>query len=66
MDRIINKIYDIFMDKLRDLELGHVLKDNDLCELWDLIHAYELLDSNLMNKTEQNKIIEYYGNYTLG
>ncbi len=66
MDRIINNIYDIFINKLKDLEMGHVLKDSDLCNLWDLIHAYELLDSNLMTKNEQNKIIEYYGNYTLG
>lgn len=66
MDRIINNIYDIFINKLKDLEMGHVLKDSDLCNLWDLIHAYELLDSNLMTKNEQNKIIEYYGNYKIG
>ena len=66
MDRILDTIYNVFMNKLKDLELGHVIKDTDLCNLWDLIHAYELLDSGLITKNEQNKIIEYYGNYTLG
>lgn len=61
MDNIIETVYDKFMDKMKDLELGHVLKENELCELWDLIHAYELLDSNLMTNKDKNKIIEYYG-----
>ena len=64
MDNIIELVYNGFMEKLRDLELGHVLKENDLCELWDLIHAYELLDddfNNLLTIKDQNKIIEYYG-----
>ena len=66
MDKILNTVYNAFMSKLKDLELGHVLKDTDLCDLWDLIHAYELLDSNLLTRNEQNKIIEYYGNYKIG
>ena len=62
MDRILETIYNIFNSKLTDLEMGHVLKDNDLCEIWDLIHAYELIDSNLISTIDKNKIIEYYGN----
>lgn len=61
MDNLLEKIYDIFMRKMKDLEFGHVLKDSDLCELWDLIHAYELIDSDLITIKEQNQIIEYYG-----
>lgn len=60
MDNIIETIYNIFMKKLQDLKIGHVLKDNDLCEIWDLIHAYELLDGNIISVKEQNKLIEYY------
>ena len=63
MDNILEAIYNIFMSKLEDLEMGHVLKSNDFCEIWDLIHAYELLDSNLLTKKEHKQIIEYYGNY---
>lgn len=66
MDKILDTIYNVFMNKLKDLELGHVIKDTDLCNILDLIHAYELLDNGLITKNEQNKIIEYYGNYTLG
>jgi hypothetical protein len=50
------------MSKMKDLEMGHVLKENDLCEVWDLIHAYELLDNRLITMKEQKQIIEYYGN----
>ena len=62
MDNILETIYNIFMSKFKDLEMGHVLKENDLCEIWDLIHAYELLDSRLITTKEQKQIIEYYGN----
>jgi hypothetical protein len=41
--------------------MGHVLKNSDLCELWDLIHAYELADSEFINIKERKQIIEYYG-----
>ena len=54
-------LYNIFMSKLQDLEMGHVLKNSDLCEIWDLIHAYELADSKFIAKKERKQIIEYYG-----
>lgn len=62
MDNLLETIYDIFMSKMIDLEMGHILKDTDLCKIWDLIHAYELIDDNIISIKEQNKIIEYYGN----
>lgn len=62
MDNILETIYNIFITVLQDLEMGHVLKKSDLCEIWDLIHAYELLDSNLITTKEHKQIIEYYGN----
>lgn len=61
MDNILETIYNIFLDKLKDLEMGHVLRDTDLCEIWDLIHAYELLDKKIIGIKEQKQIIEYYG-----
>lgn len=61
MDNILETIYDIFDSKLKDLEMGHVLRDTDLCEIWDLIHAYELLDNKIIGIKEQKQIIEYYG-----
>lgn len=61
MDNMLETIYNIFLDKLQDLEMGHVLKNSDLCELWDLIHAYELADSEFINIKERKQIIEYYG-----
>lgn len=61
MDNILETIYNMFMNKLQDLEIGHVLKDSDLCEIWDLIHAYELLDDDIISLKEQKQIINYYG-----
>ena len=61
MDNILETIYNMFMNKLQDLEIGHMLKDSDLCEIWDLIHAYELLDDDIISTKEQKQIIEYYG-----
>jgi len=61
MDRILDLIYRMFLDKVHELELGHVLKDKDLCDIWEMVHAYEMLDSNMLSLKEQNKIIEYYG-----
>lgn len=61
MDNILETIYNMFMNKLQDLEIGHVLKDSDLCEIWDLINAYELLDGNIISLKEQKQIINYYG-----
>lgn len=60
MDSILETIYNMFMSKLKDLELGHVLITRDLAEIMDLIHAYELLDSKLISSKEQQQIIEYY------
>lgn len=61
MDSMLETIHNIFLDKLQDLEMGHVLKNSDLCELWDLVHAYELADSEFINIKERKQIIEYYG-----
>lgn len=61
MDNILETIYNMFMNKLQDLEIGHMLKDSDLCEIWDLVHAYELLDDNIISLKEQKQIINYYG-----
>lgn len=61
MDNMLETIYNIFVSKLQDLEMGHVLKDSDLCEIWNIIHAYELIDDNIISIKEQKQIIEYYG-----
>ena len=33
MDNILETIYNIFMKKMTDLEMGNMLKDNDLCDV---------------------------------
>lgn len=60
MDNILETIYNMFIAKMRDLEMGHTLENKDLCEILDLIQMYELLDSNLISFKEQKQIIKYY------
>lgn len=62
MDSIIELIYDMFMKEMRDLEMGHMFEQVEINNIWELIQVYELLDSNILSKKEQNKIIEYYEN----
>jgi hypothetical protein len=33
MDNILETIYNIFIEKLTDLEMGHALQNNDLCKI---------------------------------
>ena len=60
MDNILDQIYEKFIKIIRDLELGHILKDKDLCDIWDMIHAYEMLDGDMLSLKEQKLIIEQY------
>jgi hypothetical protein len=53
-------IYRMFMSKTKDLEMGHVLRDKDLCDIWETIYAYEMLDSNMLSLKERKLIIEQY------
>ena len=61
IEMIDREFYNIFDSKLKDLRMGHALNENDLCEIWDLIRAYEYLDSDFINNKIQKQIIEYYG-----
>ena len=60
MNRLLELIYSNFMREMRDLELGHMLRDKDLCDIWDMIHAYEMLDNNMLSSKERKLIIEQY------
>lgn len=60
MDNILDQIYEKFRKIIKDLELGHILKDKDLCDIWDMIHAYEMLDGDMLSLKEQKLIIEQY------
>ena len=60
MDKILDLIYRMFISKTKDLEMGHTLKDKDLCDIWETIYAYEMLDSNMLSLKERKLIIEQY------
>lgn len=60
MNKILDYIYRMFVKEMRDLEFGHMLQDKDICDMWEAIHAYEMLDSNTLSSKEQKQIIEYY------
>jgi hypothetical protein len=45
---------------MKDLEMGNMLTDKSICDMWEMMHAYELLDNNTLSLKEQQQIIEYY------
>lgn len=60
MDNLLTMIYDKFLEQLRYLQLGHVFDENAIKELYDMIQAYELLDSNTLSSDERKLILNYY------
>lgn len=63
MDRILDFIYDKFKKKCKDLELGNMLTEKDLCLMWEAFQAYCLLDSNTLSQKEHKQILEQYEDY---
>lgn len=61
MDNILEFIYNMFMDRTKDLAVGHTLENKDLCKILEFIQMYELLDSDMISLKEQKQIIKYYG-----
>lgn len=60
MDKILDLIYEKFKTTMKDLEMGNMLTDKSICDMWEMMHAYELLDNNTLSLKEQQQIIEYY------
>lgn len=60
MDRILDLIYEKFKETMKDLEMGNMLTEKSVCDMWEMMHAYELLDSNTLSLKEQKQIVEYY------
>ena len=60
MDNLLTMIYDKFIEQLRYLQLGHTFDDHAIEEIYDMIQAYELLDSNTLSSKEQKYILNYY------
>ena len=60
MDKILDLIYEKFKTMMKDLEMGNMLTDKSICDIWEMMHAYELLDNNTLSLKEQKQIVEYY------
>lgn len=60
MDKILDLIYEKFKTIMKDLEMGNMLTDKSICDMWEMMHAYELLDNNTLSLKEQKQIVEYY------
>lgn len=48
------------MQQLRYLQLGHTFDEHAIAEIYDMIQAYELLDSNTLSSDERKMILNYY------
>lgn len=64
MDRLLDLIYKSFIEQFQELELGHMFEDKRLCELWEMIQAYDLLDNNTLGLKERKQILEFYDDYS--
>lgn len=60
MDNLLTMIYDKFLEQLRFLQLGHTFDEHAIAEIYDMIQAYELLDSNTLSSDERKFILNYY------
>lgn len=60
MDNLLQSIYDKFVEQLQYLQLGHTFDEKAITEIYDMIHAYELLDSNTLSFNERKFILNYY------
>jgi len=60
MDKILDLIYEQFKKTMKDLEMGNMLTEKSICDMWEMMHAYELLDSNTLSLKDKKQIIEYY------
>lgn len=60
MDNLLTMIYDKFLEQLRFLQLGHTFDEHAIAEIYDMIQAYELLDSNTLSSDERKLILNYY------
>lgn len=60
MDNLLTMIYDEFLEQLRYLQFGHMFDEKAIKKLYDMIQAYELLDSNTLSSDERKLILNYY------
>lgn len=60
MDKLIDILYEEFINELRDLNFGHSINEQHVCEMWELLQAIELYDSGFLNLDEREQILEYY------
>ena len=61
VDNILNLLIEKLMVHLQQLNMGHVLNNEDLSECWHLLHIlhYASYDSN--SDEALYKILDYYG-----
>lgn len=61
MDSLIDLIYEKFIEQFHELELGHIFDDKVLCDLWEMIQAYDMIEDGTLSYNERKQILEFYG-----
>lgn len=60
MEDILKELYDTYKELLNNLSIGHPLNDNDLRQLWSLIHRLYFVRYENYANPEIVKLLEYY------
>lgn len=60
MDNIYNKLYDLYMDVLLDLNIGHPLSEKKLDMIWKIIHDLYFIQNDYQNPKTINYLLEKY------
>ena len=60
MDKLLDILYKEFIKELQDLKFGHSMNEKHVCEMWELLQAIELYNSEFLNLYEREQILEYY------
>lgn len=61
MVNLVDLIYELFIEQFHELELGHMFDDKKLCDMWEMIQAYDMLEDGTLSYNERKQILEFYG-----
>lgn len=61
MNNIFNTLYDLYLDELYNLNIGHMFNYKKLNYMWELIQIIDFLENGDPTDKEINYLLDYYG-----
>ena len=60
MGNLTDLIYEKFIKQFKELEIGHMIDDKYICDIWEMIQAYDMLKDGTLSLNERKQILEFY------